>query len=143
MLNSKSHLNVDKQDCGTIGILISSPWETSRGCSNSALPGRKTGASASLHEAIESLPPATSPDGESPVSETFSDLFANPVKLQYRLSSDIVEMKAAECLVQTFSDQDASWLRSSQGRGAGACLQATPSTGYYSLKSPEFKISSK
>ena len=100
-----------------------------------------------LHEAIESLPPAASPDGESLASQTFSDLLANPVKLQHRLSTDIAEMKAAECLVQASSDQDAARLRaarlrSSQGRGAGAWLQAIPSTENYSLKSPEFKIAS-
>ena len=76
-------------------------------------------------------------DGESLASQTFSDLLANPVKLQHRLSTDIAEMKAAECLVQASSDQDAS-----QGRGAGAWLQAIPSTENYSLKSPEFKIAS-
>ena len=95
-----------------------------------------------LHEAIESLPPAASPDGESLASQTFSDLLANPVKLQHRLSTDIAEMKAAECLVQASSDQDAARLRSSQGRGAGAWLQAIPSTENYSLKSTEFKIAS-
>ena len=51
-------------------------------------------------------------------------------------------MKAAECLVQASSDHDAARLRSCQGRGAGAWLQAIPSTENYRLKSPEFKIAS-
>ena len=94
-----------------------------------------------LHEAFESLPAVTT-DGDLQVSRTFSDLLTDPSKLQHRLSSDIAEMKAAECLVQASSDHDAARLRSCQGRGAGAWLQAIPSTENYRLKSPEFKIAS-
>ena len=42
MLNCKNHRNVDKQDCGRIGILVRSLWKADTGCSISALPGLRT-----------------------------------------------------------------------------------------------------
>ena len=64
---------------------------------------------------------------------------ANPVKLQYYLSSDIAEGNAATCVMQASSVRHATRIRSCQGRGAGSWLQAIPLVPKFVLKFSEFR----
>ena len=71
-----------------------------------------------------------------------STLSATKGKLQHNLSSEIGLLSAAHCLSSVPHRKDAARLRSAQGRGSGAWLEALPSSDTYALIAKDFCLPS-
>ena len=93
-----------------------------------------------LCETVASLPATVESNRETVTPQTLSELMANPIKLQNRLSSDIAEENAATCIMQTSSVKHAARIRSCQGREAGSGLQVIPSAPKFVIKSSKLRL---
>ena len=83
-----------------------------------------------IHSAVKSLPPVRLGDDETPWPQSLSTLSARK-GFQHNLSSEIGLLSAAHCLSSAPHRKDAAGLRSAQGRGSGAWLEALPSSDRY------------
>ena len=83
-----------------------------------------------LHTAVDQLKSITK-EGQEPY--TLRSLQEHPRKLQHHLSARIGEIHAEKCLHESYNDEDAARLRSLTGTGAGAWLEAIPSSSRLAL----------
>ena len=93
-----------------------------------------------IHSAVKSLPPIRLGDDETPRPQSLSTLSATKGKLQHNLSSELGLLSAAHCLSSAPHRRDAARLRSAQGRGSGAWLEALPSSDRYALMTKDFRL---
>ena len=95
-----------------------------------------------VHSAVKSLLPVRLRDDETSRPQSLSTLSATKGKPQHNLSSEIGLLSAAHCLSSAPHRRDAATLRSAQGRGSGAWLEALPSSDRYALISKDFRLAS-
>ena len=95
-----------------------------------------------IHSAVKSLPPIRLGNDETLRPQSLSTLSATKGKLQHNLSSEIGLLSAAHCLSSAPHRRDAARLRSAQGRGSGAWLEALPSSDRYALITKDFRLAS-
>ena len=92
---------------------------------------------ATSYQALPPMPKSNHKDGEE---QSLDDFISYPKKLQHRLSTKNASDSATDIIIQTQSDRDAAWLRSLQGRGAGAWLDVIPTSTKHALKTNEFSL---
>ena len=96
------------------------------------LPCKISPIGASMNAAIETLPPEYDDDSE-PKFHTHQDLFSKSSKFQHCLSDSIVNSKAEELFKMLTSDKDKARVKSTQGKGSSAWLEAIPTSGAYAM----------
>ena len=96
----------------------------------------------SLRQSIESLSPWYSSEGLEPEHHTLHELSLNPKKLQHRLTMEISQANTADFIAKQTRERDIARMRSLQGRGAGAWLEAIPVSDKYAMEPSEFRLAS-
>ena len=100
-----------------------------------------------LIDAITNASPIESSIGKElqqalPSNKSLLVLASHSTKLQHRLTEEFMETKINCLMEDTPTTRDAARLRSLQGKGAGAWLEAVPSSQKLALKPSEFRLAS-
>ena len=77
-----------------------------------------------------------------PPDKVLSDFLARPKKLQHRLSHELYTFQACELIEHSPTARDTSRLLSLQGKGAGAWLNASPTSQGFALRPCDFRLAS-
>ena len=75
-----------------------------------------------------------------PLGETVSSLLSSTGKIQHQLYTSIAKHEAEQLISEAPTARDVARLRSSKGKGAGAWLNAIPTSEVFALDTHEFRL---
>ena len=68
------------------------------------------------------------------------EMASNPRKIQHQISAEMSKLKSQMIIDDTSSDRDAARLLSLQGTGAGAWIEAVPTSSKFAMNPTEFRL---
>ena len=74
------------------------------------------------------------------LDQSMREMASNPRKIQHQISAKMSKLKSQMIIDDTSSDRDAARLLSLQGTGAGAWIEAVPTSSKFAMNPTEFRL---